>query len=336
MAFSIAKDISEIDNPLQGINFEDKKYLITGGAGFLGSWIIQVLINHGAWVTCIDNLSSGLRKNVVPFIKNKKFRFLEHDISYPVSLHEPYDYVMHLASRASPLEFSKYPIEILRSNILGTMNVLEIAKKTKARVLFASTSEVYGNTHVIPTPETYHGYVNPIGIRSCYDEGKRAGEALCIAYAREHNLDIRIARIFNTYGPRMRHEGHYGRVIPRFITQALANTPLTIFGDGTQTRSFCYVTDQIEGLLRLISYESKGEVIMNIGNPEEISILNLAQCINNITRSSSNLEFHPLPMDDPQRRKPDITMAKTLLNWTPKIALNKGLERTIEYYKEGR
>ncbi len=301
----------------------------------MGSWICDVLVEQGAKVICADNLSSGLNSNIRHLLDRMNFKFIRCDISEPIELDEKrVDLIMHLASRASPLEFDKFPIEIIRANTLGTMNMLELARKYNARFLFTSTSEVYGDAKVIPTPETYNGNVNPVGIRGCYDESKRCGEALCMAYLRQYNLDVRIARIFNTYGPRMRADGVYGRVIPRFITQALKNEPITIFGDGKQTRSFCYVTDQIEGLLRLAWFdECKGEVV-NIGNPNEITILKLAEIIKEIANSDSEIKFcSPMP-DDPRRRCPDITKAKTLLNWMPKIELEEGLRKTVEWFKE--
>jgi len=331
----IREDIRRVIKNLGDVCFEDKVVLITGGAGFLGSWICDVLVEQGAKVICVDNLSSGLENNVSHLLNDENFKFVKHDISEPLKLDvEKVDLIMHLASRASPLEFDKYPIEIIRANTLGTMNMLELARKHNARFLFTSTSEVYGDAKVIPTPETYNGNVNPIGVRGCYDESKRCGEALCMAYLRQYDLDVRVARIFNTYGPRMRADGVYGRVIPRFIKQALTNEPITIFGDGKQTRSFCYVTDQIEGLLRLAWFdECKGEVV-NIGNPNEITILELAEIVRKITNSNSEIEFCPPMPDDPRRRCPDITKAKNLLNWMPKVELEDGLKRTVEWFKE--
>jgi len=330
----IQKDVKEIIRNLGNICFEDKVVLITGGAGFLGSWLCDVLVEQGARVICVDNLSSGLKNNISHLLGEDNFKFIKHDVSEPLRLDErKIDVIMHLASRASPLEFEKYPIEIIRANTLGMMYVLELARKYNARTLFTSTSEVYGNAKIIPTPETYNGNVSPVGVRGCYDESKRCGEALCMAYLRQYDLDVRIARIFNTYGPRMRADGVYGRVVPRFITQALNNKPITIFGDGKQTRSFCYVLDQIEGLLRLVWFnEYKGEVI-NIGNPEEIAIIELAKIIKKIVNSSSKIEFTPPMPDDPRRRCPDITKAKKLLDWRPKIKLEEGLVRTVEWFK---
>jgi UDP-glucuronate decarboxylase len=329
----IERDIKEIIRNLGDISFEDKTVLVTGGAGFLGSWLCEVLVRQNAKVICLDNLASGLESNVSHLMHEENFKFVKHDISQPILFDEKIDVVMHLASRASPLEFDKFPIQIIKANTLGTWIALGIAKKHRARFLFTSTSEVYGDAEVIPTPETYNGNVNPIGVRGCYDEAKRAGEATCMAYMRQHDLDVRIARIFNTYGPRMRADGVYGRVVPRFIKQALNNEPLTIFGDGKQTRSFCYVTDQIEGLLRLTWFEEgKGEVV-NVGNPIEVSVIKLAETIKKITNSDSPLEFHPLPADDPKRRCPDIMRAKKILKWEPKVEFENGLKKTIDWFK---
>jgi UDP-glucuronate decarboxylase len=308
-------------------------------------------------------------------MERDNFKFIQHDITQPIFFDEPIDVVMHLASRASPFEFEKYPIQILKANTLGIWVALGIAKKHGARFLYTSTSEIYGAATEIPTSEEYRGNVNPIGPRSCYDEAKRCGESYVIAYQVQHGLDTRIARIFNTYGSRMRAEGVYGRVIPRFIEQALSNKPLTIFGDGTQTRSFCYVTDQVEGLLKhtfsfhktLSFYEKEpvlrksnnsfdkaflskkrfvlkekfkkegGEVggeVVNIGSDKEITILELAKLIRELTNSSSEIVFEELPKDDPPRRKPDITKAKTLLDWKPKIELGEGLLKMVKWFKE--
>lgn len=325
-------DINRILTHLGDITYLGKRVLVTGGAGFLGSWICTTLIQQGAYVTCLDNLSSGRKENIIHLEGEKGFEFRKHDISIPIMLEERYDYVMHLASRASPFEFTTHPLEILRANTFGMVNALEIAKRDGARLLFTSTSEVYGKATVFPTPESYPGVVNIHGIRGCYDEAKRAGEAFCMAYLREHGVDIRIARIFNTYGPGMRADGIYGRVVPRFIAQALNNEPITIFGDGSQTRSFCYVTDQVEGLLRLAGSDSAGGNVVNIGNDREVTILELAEVIRKITGSQSGTVFSPLPEDDPQRRWPDIRRAKTLLGWSPKVSVEEGIGKMVESY----
>ena len=333
------KEIEEIIRNLGDVSdrIEGKNILVTGGSGFLGSWICGVLVTVGAEVICLDNLASGLKSNIVSMMDRDNFKFIQHDITQPIFFDEPIDMVMHLASRASPFEFEKYPIQILKANTLGIWVALGIAKQHDARVLYTSTSEIYGDAKEFPTTEEYRGNVNPIGPRSCYDEAKRCGESYVIAYKMQHGLDIKIARIFNTYGPGMRAEGVYGRVVPRFIEQALNNKPFTIFGDGSQTRSFCYVTDQIEGLLKLaFSEEAKGDVV-NIGGDDEITILELAKLVQELTNTSSEIKFHPLPKDDPRKRQPDITKAKMLLNWKPKIELEEGLKRTIEWFnkKEG-
>jgi len=325
----IIRNLGDISKRIEGTNV-----LVTGGAGFLGSWMCEVLVEQGAEVSCLDNLASGLKSNLSSMRDKDNFKFIEHDITQPIFFDEQIDVVMHLASRASPFEFEKFPIQILKANTLGIWVALGIAKKHGATFLYTSTSEIYGDAKEIPTTEEYRGNVNPVGPRSCYDEAKRCGESYVMAYKMQHGLDIRIARIFNTYGPRMRAEGVYGRVIPRFIEQALSNKPITIFGDGSQTRSFCYVTDQVEGLLKLtFSERAKGEVV-NIGSDNEITILELAKLVNELTNSSSELEFHPLPKDDPLRRKPDIRKAKEILGWEAKVRLKEGLERTIRYFRE--
>ena len=330
------KEIEEIINNLGDISrsIEGKNILVTGGAGFLGSWLCEALVEQGANVICLDNLVSGLKANISHLMERDNFKFIQHDITQPIFFDEPIDMVMHLASRASPFEFEKYPIQILKANTLGIWVALGITKKHNARFLYTSTSEVYGKAEEIPTTEEYRGNVNPVGPRSCYDEAKRCGESYVIAYKMQHGLDVRIARIFNTYGPRMRAEGVYGRVIPRFIEQALSNKPITIFGDGSQTRSFCYVTDQIEGLLRLAFLEDAEREVVNIGSDIEMTILELAELIREITNSSSEIVFKELPKDDPPRRKPDITKVKKILNWEPKVELKEGLLKMIKWFEE--
>ena len=330
------KEIEEVITNLGGISksIEDKNILVTGGAGFLGSWICEALVEQGANVICLDNLVSGLKANISHLVGKANFRFVQHDITQPIFFDEPIDVVMHLASRASPFEFEKYPIQILKASTLGIWVALGIAKKHGARFLYTSTSEIYGAATEIPTSEEYRGNVNPIGPRSCYDEAKRCGESYVIAYQMQHGLDTRIARIFNTYGSRMRAEGVYGRVIPRFIEQALSNKPITIFGDGTQTRSFCYVTDQVEGLLKLAFFEDAEGEVVNIGDDNEITILELAKLIRELTNSSSGIVFEELPEDDPPRRKPDITKAKKILGWVPKVGLEEGLLKMIKWFDE--
>ena len=333
MTFDPAEELDTLKKNLGSLSYEDQRVLVTGGGGFLGSWICDTLLSDGARVTCVDNFASGQKENIEHMMDHERFQFIEHDISTPLHVETRLDYVFHMASRASPFEFEHYPIQILKANTTGILVALGIAKKHGAKILFTSTSEVYGNPDVVPTPESYYGNVNPIGPRGCYDEAKRCGEAYVMAYRRQHNLDTRIARIFNTYGPRIRIDGIYGRVIPRFIDQALKGEPVTVFGDGLQTRSFTYVTDQIEGLLRLASVDAARGQVGNIGNVNEITVLALAKKVIEITGSSSTVSFFPLPEDDPLRRRPDVTRAKQLLGWEPKVPLEKGLVRTIEWIR---
>jgi UDP-glucuronate decarboxylase len=327
-AKEIIANLGEVRDKVAG-----KTVLVTGGAGFLGSWLCDVLVELHANVICLDNLASGLKSNVSGLLTKDNFAFIRHDITRPIFFDEDLDVVLHLASRASPFEFQRFPIQILKANTLGIWVALGIAKSHKARLLYTSTSEIYGKATEIPTSEEYTGNVNPIGARSCYDEAKRCGESFVTAYHLEHGIDARIARLFNTYGPRMRADDVYGRVVPRFIEQALKNAPITVFGDGSQTRSFCYVTDQIEGLLRFAFLEDLDGKTVNIGSDEEITIVALAEIIKKLTNSESNIKFEDLPKDDPQRRRPDIGKAKDLLNWKPKVGLEKGLERTIQWFR---
>jgi UDP-glucuronate decarboxylase len=330
----ISTDIDFIMANLESIDARDKKVLVTGGAGFLGSWISETLLSMGAHVTCIDKLSSGSESNISYLLSSPNFAFVKGDVSETYSIDTDVDIVFHMASRASPFEFKEYPLEILKSNTLGTLNSLEIARKKKARFLFTSTSEVYGDPAVVPTPETYFGNVNSIGVRGCYDEAKRCGEAYVMAYKRQFNLDIRIARIFNTYGPRMRNDGIYARALPRFLSQALKNEAITVFGEGKQTRSFCYVSDQIAGLLTFAFHPEAGGEVINIGSNHEITIMMLAKRIKELVGSSSEITFNTLPPDDPRRRQPDISKAKGTLGWQPKVDLNDGLTKTVKWFKE--
>lgn len=351
MEFNIQEDIQEIITRIEKeeINFKDKTVLVTGGAGFLGSWVCDVLVKQGAYCICIDNLASGRYENIEHLMEKENFRFINHDISEPIYFgltHHPkgicvgdikrIDLVMHMASRASPFEFERYPISILKSNTLGTMNALGIAKAHNALFFYTSTSEVYGNPprEHVPTPETYFGHVNPVGPRSCYDESKRAGEAFIKAYELEHNLKTKIVRIFNTSGPRIRSKREFGRVVPRFIMQALHDENITVFGDGSQTRSFTYVVDEIEGFFKIIGREEALGEVINLGNNKEFTILELAEIIIEMTNSNSEITFHPLPIDDPQRRSPDLTKAKKLLDWEPTTPLKEGLGRTIVWFKQ--
>jgi UDP-glucuronate decarboxylase len=312
-------------------DFEGKHLLVTGGAGFIGSWICDVLIGLGTTLDCLDDFSTGQNENMDHLVGKTSFRLIKADVSNFRSKLK-YDCILHLASRASPEEYQQHPIKTLRANSMGSYNMLELARKDDAKILFASTSEVYGDAQSVPTLETYWGNVNPVGVRSCYDEGKRFGEALFMAYYRQHGLNVRIARIFNTYGPRLRAEGAYGRAVSRFITQALAGKPLTVYGDGMQTRAFCYVIDTVMGLLALLISESARGELVNIGNPEEVTILDLARRIKRLANTSSPIVFYPLPTDDPRRRCPDIGKAEKLLQWKPSVSLEQGLTRTITWF----
>jgi UDP-glucuronate decarboxylase len=302
--------------------------LVTGGAGFLGSHLCDSLISQGADVLCIDNYFSGSKDNIRHLFAHQYFEQSRHDVIHP--FFAEVDGIYHLACPASPVHYQHNAIKTIKTNVMGTINMLGLAKRTGARILLASTSEVYGDPEVHPQPETYWGRVNPIGIRSCYDEGKRVAETLMMDYHRQNRVQIRIARIFNTYGPRMAVED--GRVISNFIVQALRGEPLTVYGDGTQTRSFCYVSDMIRGLMDMMEAPDLTGPI-NLGNPEEHPISEVAERIIRMTGSSSSIAHQPLPADDPVRRRPDISLAQTRLNWTPGVDLEEGLERTIAYFK---
>ncbi|HOQ31350.1 MAG TPA: SDR family oxidoreductase [Candidatus Hydrogenedens sp.] len=302
--------------------------LVTGGAGFIGSHLCEALLQRGEEVICLDNFFTGRKRNIQHLIGNPKFEVIRHDITEPILLEV--DRIFNLACPASPVHYQFNAVKTIKTNVMGALNVLGMAKRVKARVLQASTSEVYGDPAVHPQPETYWGNVNPIGRRSCYDEGKRVAEALFFDYHRQNGVDIRVIRIFNTYGPRMLIND--GRVVSNFIVQALRNEPITVFGDGSQTRSFCYISDLIEGILRMMDCEGfTGPV--NLGNPGEFTILELAKLVCEMTGSSSEIIFKPLPENDPCRRKPDISLAKEKLNWEPQIPLREGLKHTIEYFK---
>ncbi len=306
-----------------------KRVLVTGGAGFLGSHLCESLLERGLETICVDNFFSGSKDNIRHLLSHPHFELIRQDIIHPLFVEV--DQIYHLACPASPLHYQYNAIKTVKTNVLGTINMLGLAKRTKARFLLASTSEVYGNPDVHPQPETYWGHVNPIGLRSCYDEGKRVAETLAMDYHRQNNVDIRIVRIFNTYGPRLALND--GRVVSNLVIQAIKNETLTICGDGKQTRSFCYVSDLIEGLISIINTDN---VIgpLNLGNPEEHTILELAEIILKLTQSTSTIEHKPLPSDDPVRRCPDIFSVKEKIGWMPKIGLEEGLQKTIDYFKE--
>ncbi|HVS65893.1 MAG TPA: UDP-glucuronic acid decarboxylase family protein [Thermoanaerobaculia bacterium] len=302
--------------------------LITGGAGFLGSHLCDRALAEGHRVLCLDNFLTGRRDNIAHLIEREDFRLIEHDITKPFDPPDRIDNVLHFASPASPIDYLELPIQTLKVGSLGTHNTLGLARAHRSRYLLASTSEVYGDPLVHPQPESYWGNVNPVGPRGVYDEAKRFAEAMVMAYHRFHEIDTRIVRIFNTYGPRMRQRD--GRVVPNFIRQALRGEPLTVYGDGSQTRSFCYVEDLIEGIWRLLESEIHDPV--NVGNPEEMTIKHFAERILALTSSSSTIAHEPLPVDDPKTRQPDIAKARQMLGWEPAVELDDGLERTIEYF----
>lgn len=305
-----------------------KKILVTGGAGFLGSNLCEYLLQEGHEVIALDNFYTGRLQNIEPLKKNSRFSIIEHDIILPIDL--DVDWIFNLACPASPPHYQKNPIFTTKTSVLGALNMLELAEKNKARILQASTSEVYGDPEVHPQPESYKGSVNPIGIRSCYDEGKRCAESLFFDYHRTCGTDIKVVRIFNTYGPNM--DPADGRVVSNFILQALKGEPITMYGDGLQTRSFCYVDDLICGIVAMMESPSSFVGPVNLGNDQEFTLLELAHQIIELTRSSSKIIFSPLPADDPTRRKPDISLANNILSWQPQVPLNKGLQKTIEYF----
>jgi len=309
------------------------RIVITGGAGFLGSHLCDRLIGQEHEVICLDNLLTGSIDNIAHLLGNERFRFYKHDVTEYIFIGQPVDAVMHFASPASPRDYLELPIQTLKVGALGTHKAIGLAKHKNARFLMASTSETYGDPLVNPQPESYWGNVNPIGLRGVYDEAKRFAEALVMAYHRYHGVDTRIARIFNTYGPRMRP--HDGRVVSNFIVQALTGDSLTVYGKGDQTRSFCYVDDEIDGLIQLLMSPDSDEIHLpvNIGNPRELTVLQIAEKVIELTGSASKIIFEPLPEDDPRVRRPDITRASKLLKWSPKISLEEGLERTLEYFR---
>lgn len=305
------------------------RILVTGGAGFIGSHLCERLLGEGHDVICLDNFFTGRRENIFQFLDNPRFELVRHDVIEPILLEV--DQIYNLACPASPIHYQYNPVKTVKTNVMGAINMLGLAKRVRARILQASTSEVYGDPLVHPQTEAYWGNVNPIGLRSCYDEGKRLAETLMMDYHRQNRVDTRIARIFNTYGPRMLE--HDGRVVSNFVVQALRGEPLSLYGEGNQTRSFCYVDDLIEGLIRLMNTEDLHQPV-NLGNPGEFTIKELAEEVRRICGSKSELTYLPLPEDDPRQRKPDITTAQTVLGWIPKVPLAEGLERTVQYFRE--
>ena len=308
-----------------------KRILITGGAGFIGSHLCEKLLqDDNNYVICLDNFYTGSKENIQHLISNSNFELIEHDITQPIDIKA--DEIYNLACPASPIHYQYNPIMTMKTSVLGIINVLELAKKYNAKILQASTSEVYGDPTIHPQDETYWGNVNPIGIRSCYDEGKRCAETLMIDYHRQHNVNIKIVRIFNTFGPNMALND--GRVVSNFIVQALKNEDITIYGEGNQTRSFCYVSDLVQGLIKMMNTSSEIIGPINLGNPSERTILNLAKLILSKINTKSKIIFKDLPQDDPIKRKPDITLAKNVLNWQPQISIEEGLDKTIEYFEK--
>ena len=309
---------------------DEKRILVTGGAGFLGSHLCERLVAQGHDVICADNLFTGSKRNIEHLLDRHNFEFVRHDVTFP--FYVEVDEIYNLASPASPIHYQFDPVQTTKTSVHGAINMLGLAKRTRAKVLQASTSEVYGDPEVHPQPEEYWGHVNPVGPRACYDEAKRCAETLFFDYCRQHKTNIRVVRIFNTYGPRMHPND--GRVVSNFIVQALQDKPITVFGQGSQTRSFCYVDDLIEAMLRMMGAPDEVTGPVNVGNPEEYAIRDLAEKIIELTGSSSELTFHPLPQDDPLQRCPDITKARDLLDWEPTVTLTEGLQKTIAYFDQ--
>jgi UDP-glucuronate decarboxylase len=306
-----------------------KNVVVTGGAGFIGSHLIETLLASGAYVICLDNFFTGTKKNLLRFLSNPNFELIRHDVVIPILIEA--DEIYHLACPASPVHYQNNPIKTLKTSVLGTLNMLGIAKRVKARILLASTSEVYGDPEIHPQTESYYGHVNPVGPRACYDEGKRAAETLMVGYREYNHVNVTIARIFNTYGPRMLPND--GRVVSNFICQALRGENLTIYGNGSQTRSFCYISDMVKGLVRLMESSEPGPI--NLGNPHEVTIKDLAELILSMVQgSATGILYKPLPQDDPTRRRPDITLAGKKLDWQPSVPLETGLEATIAYFRQ--
>ena len=308
---------------------ERRRIMITGGAGFIGSHLTKRLLDEGQEVLVVDNFYSGSRANLIDVLGNPRLELLRHDVTFP--LYVEVDEIYHLACPASPVFYQRDPVQTTKTSVMGSINMLGLAKRTKARILLSSTSEVYGDPVVHPQPETYWGNVNPIGIRSCYDEGKRCAETLFFDYRRQHDMPVKVARIFNTYGPGMRPDD--GRVVSNFIVSALRGEPLTVFGDGSQTRSFCYVDDLVDGLVKLMSTPHEVTGPINIGNPNEFTMSELADLVTEIVGSNAGVEYRPLPSDDPTQRQPDIALARSTLRWQPTIELREGLIATVEHFR---
>ncbi|QJP99845.1 MULTISPECIES: UDP-glucuronic acid decarboxylase family protein [Herbaspirillum] len=307
-----------------------KRILVTGGAGFLGSHLCEALLKRGNEVLCLDNFYTGMRRNIGHLLEERNFELIRHDVTFP--LYVEVDEIYNLACPASPVHYQSDPVQTLKTNVHGAINMLGLAKRVKAKIFQASTSEIYGDPEMSPQKESYWGRVNPIGIRSCYDEGKRCAETLFFDYHRQHGVPIKVARIFNTYGPRMRVDD--GRVVSNFIVQAIRGEPITVYGDGAQTRSFCYVSDLIGGVVALMESSSDFYEPVNIGNPVELRIIDIAREVIELTGSRSQIVHRPLPQDDPRQRRPDITRAQNLLSWHPQVRLREGLLKTIEYFHE--
>jgi UDP-glucuronate decarboxylase len=309
---------------------DSKRIIVTGGAGFIGSNLCDRLINEGHEILCVDNFFSGRKENIAQLLDNPNFEHIRHDVTFPLYLEA--DIIFHLACPASPVHYAHDPVQTVKTNVHGAINMLGLAKRLGVPIFQASTSEVYGNPEIHPQTEDYWGNVNPIGPRACYDEGKRCAETLFFDYHRQHGIEIKVARIFNTFGPKMRVDD--GRVVSNFIVQALRNEDITIYGDGTQTRSFCYIDDMVEGITKFVGLDNDFTGPLNLGNPDEYTIQQLAEIILELTNSKSNLVYKDLPRDDPKRRRPDITLAKKKLSWEPKTTLNDGIKQTISYFSD--
>jgi UDP-glucuronate decarboxylase len=331
----IQEDIDQIKRSIDHEAFQGKSVLVSGGSGFLGSWTCDALSQVGSRIICLDNLSTGVFENVEHLKGTRGFEFEQTDVC-TYSRNPRVDMIFHLASRPAPEDYQKHPVETALANATGTDKMLDLARKNDARVLYSSSSEVYGDPEIFPTPESYEGKVDPLGPRSCYEEGKRFGEALCKAYHDQYGLDVRIGRLFNSYGPRLRPDGLYGRVVSRFIRQAQQGEDITVFGDGSQTRSFCYVADSVTGVLRFTEKSRPSAQVLNIGNDEERKILYLAETVKKLTRSSSKIRYLPFPAGDHRRRLPDTRRSIKEIDWSPKTNLEAGLNRTISWLRKNR